>query len=559
MKHRTILFLALTLSLLVSPVRFSRGATTGWQVVAPGVEYQKFTLSDPNNVFVTRMDRSVANLAIESALGDGRVGGREVMSDMARRYDGTINYWNATWGNRDRVVVAVNGSYFDWNTGKIFGGQIHSGWYAKRFRDCETGSGGSGFAFKLDGSVFMGGTVSHPASKQTATFLSDGGEYQEFQGINVSRDNDELILYTPQYGSSTGTDSSGSEVLVELQQPSLVTTDMVVGKVVDVRKDAGSTPIPFDHVVLSAKGSAENRLLNYADEGDEIGISHKIKSYVSGCGSSQADEIDWENTYASVDGAFYFLKAGQIRDFLDDGGATARNPRTAVAYNDSYIFFIVVDGRDKEHSRGMTIRQLAEFARNELKASYGIAQDGGGSSTMVVNGVVVNNTYCNNVDCDKQRLEGGSFGPEDLERRDTRQPPQISADGVPLTEEYFSYSPDASGVAILQRLVANGLMIVRIEPKTTSSNFVPQEQVAIREAAAVLLGPGNNYEAFATADGGQLATISEHSLNGVKAGNSFWWKVRLQAAGQQVTGWLAEQDLFSNHLDEIINIPLIRQ
>jgi hypothetical protein len=209
-------------------------------------------------------------MAIE-ARGDGRVGGRETVSDMARRYDGKISYWNQTWGNRSKVIVAINGLLR--LVHRQISGQIHSGWYAKRFRDCETGSGGSGFAFKQDGSVFIGGTVSHPASKQTVTFLSDGSEYQEFQGINTSRDDDELILYTPQYGDSTLTDNSGSEVLVELQEPASVLKGMVVGTVVDVRRDAGSTPIPFDHVVLSAKGSAESRLLNYVNRGDEIGIS----------------------------------------------------------------------------------------------------------------------------------------------------------------------------------------------------------------------------------------------------------------------------------------------
>jgi Phosphodiester glycosidase len=555
MKHCRFLLLAIIITILVSPIRFTVGEAAGWQVVAPGVEYQKYTLPDPNNVFVTRMDRSLANLVVESALGDGRVGGRETVSGMARRYDGTINYWNQTWGNRSKVIVAINGSYFDYTTGRIYGGQIHSGWYAKRFRDCETGSGGSGFAFKQDGSVFIGGTVSHPASKQVVTFLSDGSEYQEFQGINTSRDNDELILYTPQYGDNTRTDSSGSEVLVELQEPASILKGMVVGRVVEVRKDKGSTPIPFDHVVLSAKGSAENRLLNYADKGDEIGISHKIKSYTNGCGSSLADGIDWENTYASVDGAFYFLQAGQIRDFPDDGGATARNPRTAVAYNDEYIFFIVVDGRDDKHSRGMTIHQLAEFAKNELKASYGIAQDGGGSSTMVVNGQVVNNTYCNNVDCNKLREQGITFGPEDLSNKNPGEATRLSADGVPLTEQYFSYSQDAAGAEILQRLVANGLMIVRVEKKDTSGLFSPGEEALIWGESPVLLGPGDSYGEIASLPGGQLVTILDHSLNGVRAGNSYWWKVR----GQAVSGWMSQSNLLSFNLDEFIYLPLIQR
>jgi hypothetical protein len=122
------------------------------------------------------------------------------------------------------------------------------------------------------------------------------------------------------------------------------------------------------------------------------------------------------------------------------------NRRTAVAYNDQYIFFIVVDGRDDDHSKGMTIRQLAEFSKNTLGASYGIAQDGGGSSTMVVSGQVVNNTYCNNVDCNNLREQGLSFGPQELTNPEPGEPTRLSA-----TE---SRSP--SSISVTARMLPGG-------------------------------------------------------------------------------------------------------
>jgi hypothetical protein len=60
---------------------------------------------------------------------------------------------------------------------------------------------------------------------------------------------------------------------------------------------------------------------------------------------------------------------------------------------------------DSQNSEGMTIPELARSAKNTLGASWGISQDGGGSSTMVVNGQVMNNTYCNIVDCDRHAGE----------------------------------------------------------------------------------------------------------------------------------------------------------
>ena len=62
------------------------------------------------------------------------------------------------------------------------------------------------------------------------------------------------------------------------------------------------------------------------------------------------------------------------------------HPRTAIALNERYVFFLVVDGRDRLRSQGMSMVELATFARSYLGATWAIAQDGGGSSTLVIEG-----------------------------------------------------------------------------------------------------------------------------------------------------------------------------
>jgi hypothetical protein len=139
----------IAISFLLIPTRLAIGAPEQWgEEVAPGIEYRRFQLDFPlNNVFVTRMDRSNPGLTIESSLSRGNIAGdTETVSDMAKRYDDAINHWDSTWGQRNQVVVAINGYYFDYGTETAYSGQIHSGWYDKRFTDCSTGSGGSGFA-----------------------------------------------------------------------------------------------------------------------------------------------------------------------------------------------------------------------------------------------------------------------------------------------------------------------------------------------------------------------------------------------------------------------------
>ena len=88
----------------------------------------------------------------------------------------------------------------------------------------------------------------------------------------------------------------------------------------------------------------------------------------------------------------YILKGGVVQVPQDP---SQRQPMTAIAYNAAYVYFIVIDGRNPGVSRGMSNYEIAQFAKNTLLATDAATLDGGGSSTMVVNGAVVNNTDCN--------------------------------------------------------------------------------------------------------------------------------------------------------------------
>lgn len=88
-----------------------------------------------------------------------------------------------------------------------------------------------------------------------------------------------------------------------------------------------------------------------------------------------------QNTRHAVAGNPVFL-----RDGVDIVPADFWNwpmPRTAVAYNDETIWFILADGRQRGYSEGLGIPELAELAL-ELGATDGLALDGGGSVTLAV-------------------------------------------------------------------------------------------------------------------------------------------------------------------------------
>lgn len=72
------------------------------------------------------------------------------------------------------------------------------------------------------------------------------------------------------------------------------------------------------------------------------------------------------------------------------GRAMASNPRTAIGeIEKNHYVMVVADGRTSE-SAGLSLYELAEYMQSlGVKCAYNL--DGGGSSTMVFNGTVVNN------------------------------------------------------------------------------------------------------------------------------------------------------------------------
>lgn len=90
------------------------------------------------------------------------------------------------------------------------------------------------------------------------------------------------------------------------------------------------------------------------------------------------------------------LVDGEISVTTQDevGKAMADNPRTAIGiYEPGHYVLLVSDGRTNQ-SEGLTLYELAEFMQGlGLTTAYNL--DGGGSSTMVFNGEIVNNPTTN--------------------------------------------------------------------------------------------------------------------------------------------------------------------
>ncbi len=92
-----------------------------------------------------------------------------------------------------------------------------------------------------------------------------------------------------------------------------------------------------------------------------------------------------------------------------------------------------------------------------------------------------------------------------------------------------------------ERKVANGVMMVIVEPKELSSVFSPGMQVSAQYPTNIHLGPGTNFPALTSVDTATQGTVIYQwdRLNGVLAKGAFWWKVDFSG----VIGWVDEAAL----------------
>ncbi len=460
--------------------------SVAWDPVAPGIEYQYLRLDkDPNDVFVLRVDRSNKKAIIDTMVAKEKAAGaRERTTSMYSRYDDSLTTWlSGGWdGTRYKAVGAVNGYYFDMETGLWISGGISNGWYMHRFDDDQKKAGfGSGYGIRYDHSVFIGECVKHTVGKNYVVFPKKPSHKFPIDAINEQRGKDNVIVYTPQYDFATPAADSGVEVLIELTTAAGITYSgqRAVGIVTAVYKKTGSTIIPFDSIVISASGSRADKLMELANTGDRVELYQDMDQFDEATCSKPVTGNSWHNTFSALGGAYHYLKGGKQVIYED----WPRHPRTAMAFNDKYIYYYVVDGRTSK-SRGMTIDELGAFALKYLNATDGIALDGGGSSTMVVNGKIVN------------------------------------------------HPSDGS-----ERTVTNAVLMAVQVAKERSTKFISQAPVVLISQADVYTGPGTNYHKITQKPANAAGRIMAHKLAGIRAKGTYWWKVSFD----KTEGWVDEK------------------
>jgi hypothetical protein len=195
-------------------------------------------------------------------------------------------------------------------------------------------------------------------------------------------------LFTPRLGKSTGT-SNRIDLILEREGDTawlpLQIDETYTARVREL-KFGGNAILATNTMVLTVTTQVMTRLAKI-----EPGAVLKI---------STATNPDLKGVRTAIGGGPALLRGGKIVPLKkpDKPGSSLayserslfeRHPRSALAWNDKHFFFIEVDGRQKNLSMGMTLAELSDYML-KLGCTDALNLDGGGSSTIWLNGKVMN-------------------------------------------------------------------------------------------------------------------------------------------------------------------------
>lgn len=319
--------------------------------IRKGITYKnikKLTENGPLSIHILDIDKQQAKVLYKVALAQNDIGSKETLSEFVKR---------------TKAFIGINGGYFNIKTGLpidllIIGGKVLS--LPARYRAFWGIDYNQQFIF------------TYPTAEMSGEMEDGTGRRFFIHGLNRPPVQNEMVLFTPEYGTSTQTFDTGAEFTI---RNNFVTKKEIFGSI-----------IPQDGYVLSIGSQLLSTLSsNYTDF---LFIGQKVKFKIS----SYPDLFNIKYGFSA--GPMLVENGmpveGPIEDFsLTSDIVSKRNPRTAIGVTESqHTIFLVIDGRSME-SVGITLDELAEYMVS-LGIVKGMNLDGGGSSEMVIGEKIVN-------------------------------------------------------------------------------------------------------------------------------------------------------------------------
>ena len=328
-------------------------------VIAPGIVHTSYTKAGPYTLDVLEIDLSNPDYRIESYRPTGLVR----TSQQARDNDREVH----------RVIAAINADFFSFQTGWPVGNQVVNGQFA-----FGTQTPRSHLAISTTGRPYME-RLSFKGWLRTAA-----GKQYDISGVNDIHKNNAIILHTSFSDTATPFAGPGMKVLLQL-----VSAGWSVGDTLKLWVRSFSAEelrvLGYHEALLWIGGGT-----SVWGAREDVRIGDTLLVYLG----FQPDLRHIQNV---VGGAGMILLNGKrVSDSVNVEERTSvaflksRHPRTFVAVNrdTSKLLLCTVDGR-QESSMGMSFQEMSDFLLS-LGAWNAINLDGGGSTTMVINGTIVN-------------------------------------------------------------------------------------------------------------------------------------------------------------------------
>jgi exopolysaccharide biosynthesis protein len=342
-----------------------------FKTVRDGVEYAQFARSIKSSekgtvqtatVSALRLDLKKTRLDVVHAL-DAAIG-VETTSSIARRYSAFAAI-NAGFFRLDRSIF--NGEA----TGVLqIDGKLLSESYSNRIAFLISNRGNE--------------TIIDFAHFDINDLVEIKNKTIKFSGINRQRKDDEIIEFTPEFHRTTLTDNNGLEIIVRKE------------KIAAINNGKGGSLIPADGYVISVGEKMREQLLPVLKIGNKVKLLSRI-SYESNEFPASIDDktrVPVSTAEDIVGGVPQLIKNGKIEITWEQEKSSksfveTRHPRTAIGkLKNGRALLVTVDGRS-ETSAGMSLQELAEMLL-EMGATDAMNLDGGGSTTMFLDGKVVN-------------------------------------------------------------------------------------------------------------------------------------------------------------------------
>lgn len=271
------------------------------------------------------------------------------------------------------VLAAVNADFFSMQTGVPSGLVIEDGVYKSSPEQ------NTAVAFQPDGSVYISDSPEVTITllnNGSAADMSNAGQTVTLTHFNKFRtDPGGLYMFSSAFSTvSTRTAAPGWFVRFKILGGTPTVAGTMTLEVAETLTSDASVPIGDDCLVLTA--------------GDAAGLGAEFLKFKPGDSVTMTTECSDPNLNSArwaTGGGDILVKDGVMTDPETwDKAISPKNPRTALGVKaDGTVATYVFDGRESDHSAGLTLKALAEemLARGCIDA---VNLDGGGSSAISV-------------------------------------------------------------------------------------------------------------------------------------------------------------------------------